>query len=155
MPPPSYESVAGAQANVTTSNSNEMKSSKSVGDIMAEIKKEAEAFEKMKIKGHRRKNSRTPPPISVGNPSKNVMDDWIPWPDLDGSSGGAKSSPTTTPSVNPALLDLGMNFYITQSRVFHDSKKMCNFCEVSLISSKAKIYVDLKFFRLSSSEGAC
>ena len=116
MPPPSYESVAGAQANVTTSNSNEMKSSKSVGDIMAEIKKEAEAFEKMKIKGHRRKNSRTPPPISVGNPSKNVMDDWVPWPDLDGSSpgAGAKSSVTTIPSVNPALLDLGMNRYIMQ-----------------------------------------
>ena len=91
-----------------------MKSSKSVGDIMAEIKKEAEAFEKMKIKGHRRKNSRTPPPISVGNPSKNVMDDWVPWPDLDGSSpgAGAKSSVATIPSVNPALLDLGMNRYI-------------------------------------------
>ena len=85
-----------------------MKSSKSVGDIMAEIKKEAEAFEKMKIKGHRRKNSRTP--------SKNVMDDWVPWPDLDGSSpgAGAKSSVTTIPSVNPALLDLGMNRYIMQ-----------------------------------------
>ena len=131
MPPPSYESVAGAQANVTTTSTtnsnNEMKSSKSVGDIMAEIKKEAEAFEKMKIKGHRRKNSRTPPPIyvgnpsknppiSVGNPSKNVMDDWVPWPDLDGSSpsgAGAKSSPPTTiPSVNPALLDLGMKLYL-------------------------------------------
>ena len=114
IPPPSYESVAGAQANVPASTSinsnNEMKSSKSVGDIMAEIKKEAEAFEKMKIKGHRRKNSRTPPPISVGNPSKNVMDDWVPWPDLDGSSPGAgvKSSATTIPSLNPALLDLGM-----------------------------------------------
>ena len=39
-----------------------MKSSKSVGDIMVEIKKEAEALEKMKIKGHQRKNSQTPPP---------------------------------------------------------------------------------------------
>ena len=29
---------------------------------MVEIKKEAEALEKMKIKGHQRKNSQTPPP---------------------------------------------------------------------------------------------
>ena len=102
IPPPPYSSTTGAQAQVPTTN--EIKSSKSVGDIMAEIKKEAEALEKMKIKGHQRKNSKTPPPSRTSQtPSKNVMDDWIPWPDLDGS--GSKNSPTPPTTVNP-LIDL-------------------------------------------------
>ena len=69
---PQSNEVAG------TSSSSEMKGSKSVGDIMVEIQKEAEAFEKLKIHGHQRKNSRTPPPRTSA-----VSDEWIPWPDID------------------------------------------------------------------------
>ena len=69
---PQSNEVAG------TSSSSEMKGSKSVGDIMVEIQKEAEAFEKLKIRGHQRKNSRTPPPRTSA-----VSDEWIPWPDID------------------------------------------------------------------------
>ena len=108
-PPPHFSMGATSQAqqviqttSSSTPSSGEMKSSKSVGDIMAEIKKEAEALEQMKIKCHRRKNSQTPPPISS---SKNVMDDWIPWPDLDGSASKPSPTPSNKPSVNP-LLDL-------------------------------------------------
>ena len=64
---------------------SDMKSSKSLGDIMVEIQKEAEAFEKLKIIGHQRKNSRTPPPrtsVTTNERSGNA-DDWIPWPDID------------------------------------------------------------------------
>ena len=57
-----YKKVPIFQENIQETASSEMKSSKSVGDIMVEIKKEAEALERMKIKGHQRKNSRTPPP---------------------------------------------------------------------------------------------
>ena len=113
-PPPHFSMGATSQAqqviqttSSSTPSSGEMKSSKSVGDIMAEIKKEAEALEQMKIKCHRRKNSQTPPPISS---SKNVMDDWIPWPDLDGSASKPSPTPSNKPSVNP-LLDLDSNLH--------------------------------------------
>lgn len=98
-----------SETNAQVASSSEMKSSKSVGDIMVEIKKEAEALEKMKNKGHQRKNSRTPPPRAQPNYSgntnsgKNVLDDWIPWPDI-----GQKSSASVSenPSISPILSDL-------------------------------------------------
>jgi len=101
QPPPSQPMAQPSiEVSQQEASSSEMKSSKSVGDIMVEIKKEAEALEKMKIKGHQRKNSQTPPPraqaIAAGN---NVLDDWIPWPDI-----GQKSSKSSSAAVDTAAL---------------------------------------------------
>jgi hypothetical protein len=88
----------------------EMKSSKSVGDIMTEIKREAEAMEQHRICEEKRKNSQTPPPrpsrLPAAHQSKKVLDDWIPWPDLDSSLGPeVPSRPTVIRGASP-LADL-------------------------------------------------
>ena len=92
--------------NIQETGSSEMKSSKSVGDIMVEIEKEAKALEKMKIKGHQRKNSQTPPPrpqpsaAGISSGSKNVLEDWIPWPDIGQKSSSASKNSSETSMVS-------------------------------------------------------
>lgn len=79
------QSVSRSHFGQSPGAGSEMKGSKSVGDIMAEINKEAEALEQMKLKGHQRKNSQTPPPMVSGSSSSsthNALENWIPWPDI-------------------------------------------------------------------------
>ena len=87
------------QANSSTS---EMKSSKSVGDIMVEIQKEAEAFEKLRIRGHQRKNSKTPPPRT----SAAASDEWIPWPDIDPPRQRSLQQPSILSDLSPASQEI-------------------------------------------------
>ena len=90
----------------TATGQSDMKSSKSLGDIMVEIQKEAEAFEKLKIIGHQRKNSRTPPPrASVTNERTGNADDWIPWPDID-SPMQRQQQPEILRDLNPSSQDI-------------------------------------------------
>ena len=73
-----------------------LKSSKSYGDILSEIKKEdGIAALRAQSSGNRdafrKLSSQTPPPRPVpfrgnvavhGGGANNMLDDWIPWPDL-------------------------------------------------------------------------
>lgn len=140
----------------TASGNSEMKSSKSVGDIMAEIKKEAEALEKMKIRGHQRKNSQTPPPRSANLPiqsgnSENIsrmsaaskskiLDDWIPWPDIGQTSASrpdddkAKILSDLNPSgraICQQISEMGFNLARVvkgYKSLGDDRQKLINFC---------------------------
>lgn len=74
--PPEYSQIARQSPNVAPT----VKNSQSFGDIISEIKKEAQAEV-------RKKNSQTPPPRPANLPgSATKLTDWIPWPDLDGPS---------------------------------------------------------------------
>ncbi|TRY68955.1 hypothetical protein TCAL_12899 [Tigriopus californicus] len=66
-----------------------VKNSQSFGDILNEIKKEAQA-------DVRKKSSQTPPPRPANVPgSTSKLTDWIPWPDLDGTP--CRPSPAEDP----------------------------------------------------------
>jgi len=75
---------------VQTSFPSQMKSSKSYGDILSEMKRESSATANPfinDIKAAQRKlSSQTPPPrpanVFHSEARANMLDDWIPWPDL-------------------------------------------------------------------------
>lgn len=96
------QEASTSTSNVVNSETSSLKSSKSVGDIMNEIQREAEAMEQMKLREQRKVSSQTPPP-RVANLSqtqrKNVLDDWIPWPDLDPKPAESKKEEEQESSV--------------------------------------------------------
>lgn len=139
-----YPSSGLAQQNLQQpqqphSSAQEMKSSKSVGDIMVEIKKEAEALEKMKIRGHQRKNSQTPPPTPrASNSQANAaLEDWIPWPDIGQKSTEARNRQILSdlvPSSQRICKELSeMGFSLERvvngcKSLGDDKQKLINFC---------------------------
>lgn len=145
--PPSYfpypssglaHNVQQVQAQQPHSSAQEMKSSKSVGDIMVEIKKEAEALEKMKIRGHQRKNSQTPPPrASNSSQANNALEDWIPWPDIGQKSTEARNRQILSDLVPSSqrickeISEMGFNLerVVNGCKSLGDDKqKLINFC---------------------------
>ena len=111
--------------------SSSLKSSKSVGDLMTEIQKEAQPPQDVPRPAHgpqetqkQRQSSRTPPPPKT---------DWIPWPDLEGGSQPKELANLSDESVKKCQRLADMGFPLARvakicRALGDDEQQMINFC---------------------------
>ena len=147
--PPNYHPVTnpygmmppGVAAVARQDSGGSLKSSKSFGDIVHEVKKESEAMAQLKAKH----SSVTPPPRASNFKGQQGLEDWVPWPDLDESGKAVPAAAAAAPEPDPmsALKTDGQRAVCAQVREMgfplsravkaclalgDDSQKIINFC---------------------------